>query len=171
MILEACPRQLFFLKAMLNSFADSIGLHVNYNKSNIYPINVSEQKMVVLANTFHCNIGSLPFTYLGLPLGLRKPNLEAFLPLIQRIERRLASTSIFLSQAGRLQMVNAVFSSLPTYYMCTLKLPKNVIKQIDKLRRHCLWRGADINAKKPPLVDWKSVCKPKNQGGPWSHQS
>jgi hypothetical protein len=165
MILEACPRQLFFLKAMLNSFADSTGLHVNYNKSNIYPINVSEQKMVVLANTFHCKIGSLPFTYLGLPLGLRKPNLEAFLPLIQRIERRLASTSIFLSQAGRLQMVNAVFSSLPTYYMCTLKLPKNVIKQIDKLQQHCLWRGADINAKKPPLVDWKSVCKPKIQGG------
>jgi hypothetical protein len=147
MILEACPRQLFFLKAMLNSFADSTGLHVNYNKSNIYPINVSEQKMAVLANTFHCKVGSLPFTYLGLPLGLRKPNLEAFLPLIQKIERRLASTSIFLSQAGRIQMVNALFSSLPTYYMCTPKLPKTVIKQIDKLRRHCLWRGADINTK------------------------
>ena len=97
LILEACPRQLFFLKAMLNSFADSTGLHVNYHKSNIYPINVSEQKMTVLANTFHCKVGSLPFTYLGLPLGLKKPNLEAFLPLIQKIERRLASTSIFLS--------------------------------------------------------------------------
>jgi hypothetical protein len=170
LILEACPRQLFFLKAMLNSFADSTGLHVNYNKSNIYPINVSEQKMAMLANTFHCKVGSLPFTYLGLPLGLKRPNLEAFLPLIQKIERRLASTSIFLSQAGRLQMVNAVFSSLPTFYMCTLKLPKTVIKQIDKLRRHCLWRGADINAKKLPQVAWKSVCRPKSQGGSWSHQ-
>jgi hypothetical protein len=170
LILEACPRQLFFLKAMLNSFADSTGLHVNYNKSNIYPINVSEQKMAMLANTFHCKVGSLPFTYLGLPLGLKRPNLEAFLPLIQKTERRLASTSIFLSQAGRLQMVNAVFSSLPTFYMCTLKLPKTVIKQIDKLRRHCLWRGADINAKKLPQVAWKSVCRPKSQGGSWSHQ-
>jgi retron-type reverse transcriptase len=74
LILEACPRQLFFLKAMLNSFADSTGLHVNYHKSNIYPINVSEQKMTVLANTFHCKVGSLPFTYLGLPLGLKNPN-------------------------------------------------------------------------------------------------
>jgi hypothetical protein len=74
LILEACPRQLFFLKAMLNSFADSTGLHVNYHKSNIYPINVSEQKMAVLANTFHCKVRSLPFTYLGLPLGLKNPN-------------------------------------------------------------------------------------------------
>jgi hypothetical protein len=73
LILEACPRQLFFLKAMLNSFADSTGLHVNYNKSNIYPINVSEQKMALLANTFHCKVGALPFTYLGLPLGLKNP--------------------------------------------------------------------------------------------------
>ena len=165
LIMEACPRQLFFLKAMLNSFADSTGLHVNYHKSNIYPINVTDQKMEILANTFHCKIGSLPFTYLGLPLGIQRPKLGAFLPLIQKIEKRLASTSIFLSQAGRLQMVNAVFSSLPTYYMCILKLPKTMIRHIDRLRRHCLWRGADLNAKKPPQVAWSSVCRPKHQGG------
>jgi hypothetical protein len=95
LIMEACPKHLFFLKAMLNSFAESTGLHVNYHKSNIYPINVSNQKMEILANTFHCKIGSMLFTYLGLPLGLKRPNLGAFLPLIQKIERRLASTSIF----------------------------------------------------------------------------
>jgi hypothetical protein len=95
LILEACPKQLFFLKVMLNSFAESIGLHVNYHKSNIYPINVSDQKMEILANTFHCKVGSMSFTYLGLPLGLNKPNLGAFLPLIQKVKRRLASTSIF----------------------------------------------------------------------------
>jgi hypothetical protein len=117
----------------------------------------------VLANTFHYKIGSMSFTYLGLPLGLQRPILGAFLPLIQKIEKILAPTSVFLSQDGRLQMVNAVFS-LPTYYMCTLKLPKTVIKHIDKLRRHCLWRGADINAKKPPQVAWKTVCKPKFRG-------
>jgi hypothetical protein len=43
--MEACPRQLFFLKTMLNSFAESTRLHVNYHKSNIYPINVTDQKM------------------------------------------------------------------------------------------------------------------------------
>jgi hypothetical protein len=82
---------------MLNSFVDSTGLHVNYHKSNIYPINVSDQKLAILANTFHRKVGTMPFTYLGLPLGLKKPNLGAFLPLIQKIERRLTSTSIFLS--------------------------------------------------------------------------
>jgi hypothetical protein len=103
LILDACPKQLFFLKAMLNSFAESIGLHVNYHKSNIYPINASDQKLAILANTFPCKVGAMPFTYLGLPLGLKKPNLGAFLPLIQKIERRLVSTSVFLSHASRLQ--------------------------------------------------------------------
>jgi hypothetical protein len=95
LIMEACPKQLFLLKAMLNSFAESTGLHVNYHKSNIYPINVSDQKMEILANTFQCKIGSMSFTYLGLPLGLKRPNLGAFLPLIQKIERRPASTYVF----------------------------------------------------------------------------
>jgi hypothetical protein len=90
LILEACPKQLFTLKALLNSFAESSGLKVNYQKSSIYPINVTEDKMAILANTFHCQVGSLPFTYLGLPMGLTKPRVAHFFPLIQRFERRLA---------------------------------------------------------------------------------
>jgi hypothetical protein len=31
-IMEACPQQLFVLKTILNTFADSIGLKVNYSK-------------------------------------------------------------------------------------------------------------------------------------------
>jgi hypothetical protein len=42
--LEACPKQLFFLKAILNSFASATGLKVNYNKSNMFPINVPLKK-------------------------------------------------------------------------------------------------------------------------------
>jgi hypothetical protein len=54
LIMEACPRQLLTLKALLNSFADSTGLKVNYHKSNIYPINVETGKMENLASTFGC---------------------------------------------------------------------------------------------------------------------
>jgi hypothetical protein len=77
----------------------------------------------------------------------------------------LANTSIFLSQAGMLQLTNGVFTSLPTFYLCTFKMHKIVIKQIDKYKKHCLWRGAHINAKKPPKDAWEMVCLPKNQGG------
>jgi len=66
-------RQLFFLKAILNSFADSTGLKVNYAKSMMVPINVSEQKMNILAATFGCSIGTQ-----GLPLSITKPTVADF---------------------------------------------------------------------------------------------
>jgi hypothetical protein len=121
--------------------------------------------MEILARTFDCQIGNYPVTYLGLPMGPSKPKTEDFLPLIQRIERRLLSTSMFLNQAGRLEMVNSVLSALPTFYMGNLKLPPSIYKQIDKDRKHCMWRGADMNARKPQLAAWKLATRPKKNGG------
>jgi len=70
-----------------------------------------------------------------------------------------------VNQAGRLQITNVVLSAMPTYYMCTLELPKAIIKQIDKLRKNYLWRGNDINGRGMPKAAWKLVCKSKDQGG------
>jgi hypothetical protein len=49
--------------------------------------------------------------------------------------------------------------------MCTIKIPVEFLNQIDKYRRHCLWREGDINAKKPPMTTWKLVARPKRKGG------
>ncbi|KAJ1283790.1 hypothetical protein BS78_03G153800 [Paspalum vaginatum] len=84
---------------------------------------------------------------------------------MNRVERRLTAVSSFLSYAGRLTLVNSVLSSLPTYTMCTLKLPVAVIEYIDRARKHCLWRGSDMNAKGKSLVAFKKVCRPMKNGG------
>jgi hypothetical protein len=51
LIMQADARQLFCLKAILNTFASSTGLCVNFSKSIIVPINVSNEKMKVLVGT------------------------------------------------------------------------------------------------------------------------
>lgn len=162
--MEGDPRQLFFLKTLLQNFSNSTGLRVNYSKSMMLPINISEDRLEHLARTFGCTKGSFPFTYLGLPLGLTKPKVRHYLPLINKCERRLGGISSMLNQAGRLQINNAVLSALPTYYMCSLELPKVVIKQIDKFRKHCLWRGSNINVRTQPKAAWEMVCIPKEGG-------
>lgn len=149
-IAEGDVQQLFFLKSLLNSFSLATGLKVNFTKSMMVPINISEEQLNILAATFGCSKGSLRFTYLGLPLSIERPRIADFLPLVNKCDRRLSGISNFLNQAGRLQITNAVFTALPTFYMCSLALPKSVIKQIDKYRKHCLWRGSDINSNKPP---------------------
>jgi hypothetical protein len=70
-------------------------------------------------------------------MGTSKPKVDDFIPLVQRIERRLTSTSNFLTQVGRLEMVNSVLSALTTFYMGKIKLPPIVVEQIDKYRKHC----------------------------------
>jgi hypothetical protein len=62
-------------------------------------------------------------------------------------------------------MVNSVLSSLPTFYICLIKIPVDIINQIEKYRRRCLWKGGDMNGKKPSLAAWKVVTKPKMKGG------
>jgi len=57
--MQADARQLFFLKSLLKAFAESTGLHVNYRKSQMLPVNVSTEKMELLAQTFGCSIGTL----------------------------------------------------------------------------------------------------------------
>jgi len=47
--------------------------------------------------------------------------------------------------------------------MYTFLLPKTVIKQIDKYRKHCLWRGSDLNSKKPPKAAWPLMTLPKKK--------
>jgi hypothetical protein len=155
--MQADARQLFFLKALLNSFSESTGLKVNFSKSQMLPVNVSQERMEILSNTFGCQIGSFPFTYLGLPMGTTKPRVEDYTPLMDKIERKLSACSSLLSYSGRLQMVQSVITSTATYAMCTLKLPKEVIDNIDRVWKQCLWRGPDRIKKVETL-----------QHGPWS---
>jgi hypothetical protein len=89
----------------------------------------------------------MPFTYLGLRLGTTKPTPVEFTPLLTRIGRRLPGISKHLPYNGRLIMVNSVLSALSTFYMCSLKIPPQVIMQIDIFRKHCLWSKGDINRK------------------------
>jgi len=65
------------------------------------------------------------------------PKVEEFMHLVSKCEKGLAGTS-FLSRAGRLELVNYIFSSLPTFIMSTLSLLTSIIKQIIKYRKHCL---------------------------------
>lgn len=110
-------RELFVLKALLQTFAQGTSLNVNYHKSCLIPINVDEDKAQMLAGVFRCQIGSLTFTYLGLLLGTTRLRVVDFAPLIDITERRLSVNSSFLSYGDRLILVNFIFFSLPTYYV------------------------------------------------------
>jgi hypothetical protein len=114
-ICKADASQLICLKSLFQSFATSTELKVNYSKSNMIPINMNELRLQHFALTLNCQTGSLPFTYLGLPLGLRKPSIEHFLPMVQRVQRILCGIADFLNYGGKLLMVKSLLASLPIF--------------------------------------------------------
>jgi hypothetical protein len=97
LILRADVDKLLALKKMLNGFALSTGLTVNVHKSSMDPINVTDETMKDLAAAFGCQVAFMPFTYLVLPLGTARPQLQDLMPLVFRLKRRLTSISHFLS--------------------------------------------------------------------------
>jgi hypothetical protein len=48
--------------------------------------------------------------------------------------------------------------------MCSLTLPPQVVKQIDRYRKHCLWSDGDIHRKGSCLAAWEPACKSKEGG-------
>lgn len=112
-----------------------------------------------------CRLGTFPFTYLGLPLSHKPLNKQAYLPLLQKFQRLLGWAEKVLSIAGRLVLLNDVLSSLPIYFMLVFLLPKGVIQEIDRARRHFLWHGVTPITRKLNLANWQMICKPKIMGG------
>jgi hypothetical protein len=62
-------------------------------------------------------------------------------------------------------VLSLIMLPAPACLMNNHWLPPFVIEQIDKYRKHCVWRGSDLNAKKPPLTAWSLATKPKKEGG------
>jgi hypothetical protein len=112
-----------------------------------------------LARDFGCQIGGMPFTYLGLPLGTTRPTMSDLSPIVFRLERKLTSISSFLSQGARLQLITSALASMPLHFLCALHLPPGLTKQFDRIFRQCLWRDK-YDEPKQSLAAWDMVCKP-----------
>ena len=57
MLMQAEEAQLYHLKGIIDDFALSTGLKVNFSKSPMIPINVSDARIEQLAATLGCQVG------------------------------------------------------------------------------------------------------------------
>ena len=80
--------QMAYLSWLLMWFKAISGLKINLNKSKIIPVG-SVENVEVLALELGCKIGSLPSSYLGLPLGAKHNSMAVWDAIEERFRKRL----------------------------------------------------------------------------------
>ena len=112
------------LRAALVIFESMSGLKVNFNKSMLVGMNISDSWLNEAATMLSCKVGRIPFMYLGLPIGGNPRRLQFWEPIVNRIKSRLSGwNNRFLSFGGRLILLKSVLTSLSVYALSFFKAP------------------------------------------------
>ncbi|GJV23279.1 RNA-directed DNA polymerase, eukaryota, reverse transcriptase zinc-binding domain protein [Tanacetum coccineum] len=90
-----------------------------------------------LASSIGCAHESLPFTYLGLPVGKRLNSISAW---------------------------NEVIDCLPIYYLSLLKAPMSIINLLESIRSRFFW-GFKDSQNSISWVKWRSILHDLDKGG------
>jgi hypothetical protein len=110
-------QNLWTMKAVLRGFEMVSGLKINFSKSSLMGVNVSDGFMDMACDFLNCSRGSIPFKYLGLPVGANLRSMSTWEPLVDCVGRRLNTWGHrYISFGGRLVLLNSVLNSIPIFY-------------------------------------------------------
>jgi len=120
--------------AVLLLFEEVSGLKVNFHKSMLTGVNVSDFWLSEAALVMNCRRGVIPFIYLGLPIGGDSRKIIFWKPVLDRIVAHLTSWSNkFLSYGGRLVLLKYVMSFLPVYFLSFFRAPAGIISSMESI--------------------------------------
>lgn len=153
------------LARILRCFHIASGLKVNFTKSRIFGIGVDPTIVERWTAPLGCKHATLPFIYLGVPIGANMRLKKNWKPVVDRFREKLSKWKAkTLSFGGRLTLIKAVLGSLPTYYFSLFLAPNCVLDLLEKIRRNFLWGGSD-EKRKISWISWDRIVDEKENGG------
>ncbi|KAJ0625065.1 putative RNA-directed DNA polymerase [Helianthus annuus] len=119
---------------LLRCFHVCSRLKINMFKSCIYGIEVDDLEVIPVASVLGCQIGKIPFVYLGLLVGANMNRINIWRDIFHTVENRLAKwKAISMSIGGRVTLIKSVLESLPTYYFSLYKAPVAVLNGLESI--------------------------------------
>lgn len=154
------PSSVKILMETLTDFGCKSGLLVNVMKSSLFSAGIHGQELQAIQQLVNFPQGVLPVRYLGTPLAAVKFRVAHYGLFMEKIVGYLNSwSSASLSYAGRVELIRSVLQGVDCFWLSILPIPATVIDRISGLCRFFLWHSNH------PLVAWKEVCLPKDEGG------
>ncbi|GKC34483.1 RNA-directed DNA polymerase, eukaryota, reverse transcriptase zinc-binding domain protein [Tanacetum coccineum] len=112
------------LISMLHCFFLFSGLKINIDKSSVLGVGVSVEENAHMVRIIGCGVSNLPFKYLGIHVVCNMSHCVHWNAVIQSFTSKLSSWKArLLSVGGRLSLIKAVLSNLPTYFMSIFLIP------------------------------------------------
>jgi len=141
------------------------GQVVNAAKRKFYSGAISLSRAQTITSITGFSHGTIPFTYLGIPLLIGKPKAIHLRPLVDKIQMKLSAwKGRLLTIMGRVQLINAVISSMLTYSFHVYQWPPILLQDVAQYMRNFLWSG-NWDQRKICTVAWSQVYKPRAEGG------
>src|SRR5215216_6757618 len=78
------------MKLVLCLFEQLSGLKINFHKSELFCFGRSKEEQDTYKQLFGCELGSLPFSYLGIPIHHHKLSNKEWKCIEDRIKKRLS---------------------------------------------------------------------------------
>jgi hypothetical protein len=136
------------LKELFDSYAVESGQKINTSKSTIYSGSITHGRLELIVQLLNFKIGSIPFSYLGVPMFKGKPKACHLQPFADKVKLKLSSwKASLLSMAGRVQLIKSVIQSMLIYNITLYSWPVSLIKEVEKHFRNFIWSG-DIDKRK-----------------------
>ncbi|KAL8492511.1 hypothetical protein ACS0TY_023916 [Phlomoides rotata] len=150
------------MQQVLSEYGRLSGQPYNPAKSKVYfGSAVSRRVRNDMLRTTGISAGSLPFSYLGVPIFRGAPHTGHLAALADSIIGKFSKwKGHSLSLAGRKCMVNFLIADSLVHSMMVYYWPRSLLKKIENAMRNFLWLG-DISKKSNSCsISWARFCSP-----------
>ncbi|GJX77443.1 RNA-directed DNA polymerase, eukaryota [Tanacetum coccineum] len=142
----------------LDCFHKASGLRLNLQKSKIMGISVNDETVRKAASKMGCHTLKTPFSYLGVKVGGSMARIRSWDEIVDKVKSRLSKWKMkSLSIGGRMTLLKLVLSSTPIYHMSLFKVPTQVLKDLEGIRRK-FFIEADVSEKKHRGLNGTMFC-------------
>jgi hypothetical protein len=136
LLIQDDMEQIIHLKLILYMFKAMSSLKINFLKSEFMMVMHDDEKKLMYANIFGCQLGDWPIKYLRVPVCGSRLRVADMTCLSDKMKKKLEGWAGYSSSiGGRFSLIQSSLSSTLIYHMSMYLLPMTNLESLTKIIR------------------------------------